>query len=155
MRDAFSVRLMERTDILHAAALEKKLFSDAWSETGIAETLNQSHTVCFAAKSEARLCGYLLVYYVLDECEIARIGVAFDMRRQGVASSLIRELETFCASQGIVRILLDVRESNTGARRFYGHCGFIECGARKAFYREPVENAVLMIKDLDTGNASQ
>lgn len=141
-------REMKSSDIPQVAVLEAALFTDPWSEAGISETLEQNNTFCFVAENREGVCGYLLVYYVLDECEIARIGVSPEMRRQGVAAFLMHELKMFCHASSINRILLDVRESNSGARKFYQHCGFTEDGVRKNFYTEPKENAVLMSRML-------
>lgn len=141
-------RKMEMTDIPRVAELEKELFTDPWSENGIGETLQQANSFCFVAENRDGVCGYLLVYYVLDECEIARIGVSQEMRRQGVASFLLHELVMFCHANSILHILLDVRESNEGARGFYQRSGFKEDGIRKNFYSDPKENAVLMSREL-------
>jgi len=45
-------------------------------------------------------------------------------------------------------IFLEVRESNTGARRLYEEFGFRETGRRKAYYTNPSEDAVLYSKIL-------
>ena len=132
-----TVRKMRSEDIPIVAELEKELFSDAWSPGGIEETIRQNHTLCLVAEKNEKIAGYLLVYYVMDECEIARIGVSAKLRRQGAGGLLICRLERFCRENGITRILLDVRESNLGARRFYQYCGFCEDGQRKNFYCDP------------------
>ena len=141
-------REMKMEDVPGVAVLEKELFADAWSEKSIEETLGQDNTFCFVAEDKKGFCGYLLVYYVLDECEIARVGVPSRMRRQGVASFLLHELVMFCHANSILKILLDVRESNEGARAFYKRSGFAEDGIRKNFYTDPVEHAVLMSRNL-------
>ena len=141
-------REMQHTDAAAVAKLEKELFSDAWSEKSITETLEQENTFCFIAEDKTEIFGYILVYYVLDECEIARIGVAPAMRRQGIASFLLHELVMFCYAYSMNRILLDVRESNEAARAFYKSRGFLEDGVRKNFYENPKESAVLMSRAL-------
>ena len=54
----------------------------------------------------------------------------------------------FCEAQQITRIMLEVREGNKAARRFYEKCGFTEDGIRKNYYENPQENAILMSKNL-------
>ena len=141
-------REMKQEDLSAVAALEKELFSDNWSEKSIGETLEQENSFCFVAEDNEGVCGYLLVYYVLDECEIARIGVSPKMRRQGIASFLLHELVMFCHAYSMNKILLDVREGNAGARSFYQRNGFKEDGIRKNFYENPKEHAVLMSRML-------
>ena len=75
----------ELSDLQDIAALESEIFSDAWSLKSLEETWNQKNAVIFAAKTEEKIAGYLIIYYVLDEGEIARIATAPSMRRQGAA----------------------------------------------------------------------
>ena len=138
----------ELSDLPEIAALESKIFSDAWSLKSLEETWNQKNAVIFAAKTEGKTEGYLIFYYVLDEGEIARIATAPSVRRKGAAGHIFRELLAFCAEQQITRIMLDVRESNEAARRFYEKYGFTEDGIRKNYYENPKENAILMSKNL-------
>ena len=44
--------------------------------------------------------------------------------------------------------MLDVRESNQAARKFYEQYGFKKDGIRKSFYERPIEDAVLMSKQI-------
>lgn len=141
-------RNMTRDDIEKIAVLEKEVFSDAWTSKGISETYGQSQAVIAVADSSGELAGYCIVYYVMDEGEIARIAVNENMRRQGVGRGLLDYVCVCCKAKKIERLLLDVRESNVGARAFYQQYGFTEDGIRKNFYENPKENAVLMSKML-------
>jgi ribosomal-protein-alanine acetyltransferase len=131
-------------DIPEVAELEARLFSDAWSLDGIRGSLEQANAACFVVREEKQISAYLLGYWAVDECEIARVGVDETKRRRGLATELLMALKAFCQRKTCTRILLDVRESNRGARCFYEACGFQEDGIRKAFYRDPEEAAVLM-----------
>lgn len=142
------VRKIDENDINKIAALEREIFSDPWSANAIGETLSQKNTVLLGAWQNEHLAGYLIVYYVLDEGEIARIAVESSCRRQGVAGHMMLALENFCEEKGIVNLMLDVRESNEAAIAFYKGCGFVEDGIRKDFYTDPKEDAILMSRQL-------
>ena len=120
----------ELSDLQDIAALESEIFSDAWSLKSLEETWNQKNAVIFAAKTEEK------------------IATAPSMRRQGAAGQMFQELVAFCEEQQITRIMLEVREGNEAARRFYEKCGFTEDGIRKNYYENPQENAILMSKSL-------
>ena len=142
------VRRMTKEDGAAVAEMEHQLFSDAWSEKSVLETLDQPNSICLIVEKAGRTAGYLLAYTAADEAEIARIAVMKEFQRQGAARALLTELETVCAPDGIRRILLDVRSGNGPARKLYEKAGFKEDGIRQRFYEDPVEDAVLMSRDL-------
>lgn len=139
---------MEREDLEAVARLEQEIFPDAWSVKGLEETFAQKQALILGAWIEEALAGYVIFYHVLDEGEIARIAAAPWCRNQGVGSALFGELEERCRHLGVGRLLLEVREGNETARCFYASHGFKEDGRRKNFYEDPVEDAVLMSKEL-------
>ncbi len=149
-----SVHKIEEREIAGVAVLEAAVFSDAWTEQGIRESASQGQAFVLVAKEEDELFGYCIVYYVLDEAEIARIAVDEKYRGQGVGRMLLDAVTERCRDKGITRLLLDVRESNAGARAFYKAYGFAQDGVRKGFYEAPKEDAVLMsMPTVSTGNA--
>ena len=95
------------------------------------------------------LLGYFLCYYVLDECEIARIAVAESERRRGIGQMLFDYMQQICREKELTRMLLDVRKSNRTAIAFYEKNGFGTDGERKLYYggKNP-EDAVLMSRIL-------
>ena len=142
------IRKMKKEDIPAVAVLEKEIFPDPWSEQALAESLEQNHTLLLTAYEDRQLIGYLILYYALEDGEIARIAVIPEKRRQGVGARLLLELENLCELNGITKLLLDVRESNAGAVSFYKDYGFTEDGIRRKFYSDHVEDAVLMSRQL-------
>lgn len=143
------VRRMTMEDGAAVAEMEHQLFPDAWSEKSILETLEQTNTICLIAEKPGRTAGYLLAYTAADEAEIARIAVVKELQRQGAARALLAELESVCGSEGIKKILLDVRSGNGAARALYTSTGFKEDGIRQRFYENPVEDAILMSRELE------
>lgn len=142
------LQTMEEQDSKQIAKLEKEIFKDAWTQTGIEETWKELHSFIIVAKEEGEVVGYCIVYCVLDEAEIAKIAVKETKRHIGVGKRLLEETEKNCLARNITRILLEVRESNTPARKFYVNQQFVEDGIRKNFYENPRENAVLMSKTI-------
>lgn len=141
-------RNMTEQDVIPVAELEKKVFSDAWTSTGIYETFCQDQAFVTVAENDGEIVGYCIIYYVMDEAEIARIAVDEKVRRQGVGRGLLDFVCECCKVKHVQILLLDVRESNESARRFYEQYGFAVDGIRKNFYDQPKENAVLMSKSI-------
>lgn len=139
-----SIRQMKVEDAAAIAEMEHQTFSDAWSEKAILDTLRNPKTICLVAEKIGKIVGYCIVYTADDEADIARIAVLKESRRFGVASELIHALDVICWENQIQIIMLDVRVSNDGARAFYEKHGFTQDGIRENYYKNPIEDAILM-----------
>jgi ribosomal-protein-alanine N-acetyltransferase len=98
--------------------------------------------VVLVAEEADKLCGFACAQAVAGEWDIENVVVAAEFLRRGIADELLRELIQRAESEAPA-ILLEVRESNLPARRLYEKHGFREVGRRRAYYREPVEDAIL------------
>ncbi len=138
-------------DVKRIAELESMIFPDAWTSKSIGDTLAQKQAFVvvaevdnMTARQNGAIVGYCIVYHVLDEAEIARIGVDTEFRRRGLGKGLLDFTCECCREMQIEQLLLDVRESNLVARAFYEKYGFETDGIRKNFYEKPREDAILM-----------
>ena len=55
---------------------------------------------------------------------------------------------TRAADRGVREVFLEVRVSNVGAQKLYHRYGFEEVGRRRNYYLEPVEDALVMRREL-------
>ncbi len=142
-------RNVTEQELADVARLEKQNFSDPWSEKSLMETNEQPQAMIAVAEEAGRIAGYCILYYVVDEGEIARIAVDENFRRRGIGRGLLDYVCLQCEEKGVGRLLLDVRESNENAKQFYQQYGFGIDGVRKSFYENPKEDAVLMSKRIN------
>jgi ribosomal-protein-alanine N-acetyltransferase len=96
-----------------------------------------------AAEEEGQLCGFVCAQAVAGEWEIENVVVAAGFLRRGIANELMRALIQRAKNEAVSAILLEVRESNLLARGLYEKQGFREVGRRRAYYRDPAEDAIL------------
>lgn len=91
--------------------------------------------------SKDRIAGFLVSRSVADqEREILNIAIHPDFRRLHIATELLQaELSRWPGTH-----FLEVRESNTPARRLYEGLGFQVVGERPAYYDNPLETAIVM-----------
>ena len=101
--------------------------------------------VCVTA---TRIIGFVAARQVADEAEILNVAVHRDFRRKGVATALLLAALDKFRSSAIARVFLELRESNQPARALYERHGFVFSGRRKAYYRDPTEDALCMQKEL-------
>lgn len=148
--------MMQRADIVKAGSshlkriyeLECECIAGGWSEKALEEALGKPGSLVLAAVCYGETVGFLNGSYVMDEAELLNIAVCPQKRRLGIARMLIRTFEEELLQLGAVAIYLEVRESNIPAQVLYKKCGFERNGLRKNYYRDPSENAILMMKKL-------
>jgi ribosomal-protein-alanine N-acetyltransferase len=90
------------------------------------------------------IVGFVIARCALDEWEVENVVVAGERRRAGIGLALVDELLRLAKEGGVKAVLLEVRESNTAARRLYEKIGFTEVGRRTSYYQGPVEDALLL-----------
>lgn len=140
-----TVRNAIASDIPSLCRLENECFSMPWSEKAFEDFFANGCSHCLVAQIGGEVCGYVGMNLILGEGEITNLAVSAEHRRKGIGEALMAKL---FQTEGLCRILLDVRESNTAARRLYEKCGFVTDGIRRGFYQKPREDAVLMSREL-------
>lgn len=150
--DNLLIREGRAADWTAVAALEEDA-ADGWSARQLAAEQEREGAWLFIAldPSGGEVVGYIFGGRVLDEAEIFRLLVRPRRRRAGIATALWRRAAGELAAGGIRRCLLEVRAGNQAALAFYAAAGFGPVGRRRAYYREPREDAVIMVGAI--GNA--
>jgi ribosomal-protein-alanine N-acetyltransferase len=92
----------------------------------------------------SNLRGFIIARCGVGEWEIENVVVAREQQRRGLGSALVGRLLHEARESGITSALLEVRPSNTAARRLYEKMGFSEIGRRPDYYREPPEDALIL-----------
>jgi ribosomal-protein-alanine N-acetyltransferase len=95
---------------------------------------------CWLAVADARVVGFVVWRSMADEREILNLAVHPGYRRLGIAEALLRAV----LGETPASWYLEVRESNTAARRLYRKVGFQEISKRLEYYDNPPETAIVM-----------
>ena len=144
------LRIATAGDVADVAAMERACYSDPWPASSFA-TLSTNDRVFFvvarAADSDA-LLGFAIAWYVMDEGELANLAVAPETRRRGIGQALLHAVTSDALGRGTAELYLEVRESNSAARRLYEAAGFEQVGRRKRYYRQPEEDALILRRTL-------
>lgn len=125
------------------AALENLCFAHPWSEESVKSAM-ESGTVYLCARKGDDVLGFAGVKPVVDEGQVANIAVHPAHRGQGLGRRLAVRMAEYCRELGCATVTLEVRRSNLPARKLYLSVGFCEVGVRKNYYRDPVEDGILM-----------
>jgi len=123
-------------------------FSNPWSVDTIKTLLVSDTAVCFGAFEDQRLLGYTALEWVLDEGSLTDIAVLPMERKKGIANLLMEVLIKEAKNRDLQFVTLEVRVGNTPAVNLYEKFGFETIGKRPRYYKDPVEDALLMTKYL-------
>jgi [ribosomal protein S18]-alanine N-acetyltransferase len=142
------IRRMTEADLDPVIVIELQSFRSPWSRRSFEAELEKpiGRPLVFIAEKE--IVGYIIGWRVVDELHIANLAVRPDWRRRGVAEILLRHMEK--TESGISWVGLEVRASNTPARALYRKLGFHEAGVRKGYYADENEDAILMMKSVQS-----
>ena len=132
-------------DVIGITALEKECFSDPWSEKDIFSVVCSEVGICFTASDESGVFAYVLGRLIAPEGEIYRIAVREDKRKRGIGYRLLSYALKTERGRGLETVFLEVRSKNAAAIALYRAHGFSEVGVRKNYYRDPCDDAVIML----------
>ena len=113
-----------------------------WTAIQMAEVLRSDVNNCAIAADETQLVGFLIWQETDFEAEVLQIAVLPSYQGQKIATVLFDFLPAD------KEIFLELRESNKPALLFYKKERFEEIARRKAYYHAPVEDAIVMKREI-------
>ena len=144
------VRRMEMHDLGRVMEIEHQSYTMPWTDATFRGLLRRADADLFVAETaEGALAGYAVAWSVLDQGELGNVAVAPEWRHRGIAHHLLDAVIRRANERGVKELFLEVRVSNSTARQLYLSYGFRDVGRRRNYYMEPVEDALVMRKDLD------
>jgi ribosomal-protein-alanine N-acetyltransferase len=131
-------------DLEAVSAIENASFSSPWSAGSIIDAIGRHGYIMRVAAAGDHIAGYIIAIHLADEGQLLDIAVHPGQRRMGIAGALMEELLRIMREQGCRVLYLEVRASNTSAIRLYEKFGLITISTRKGYYKNPVEDALIM-----------
>ncbi len=144
-------------DLLEIVRIERSCFADPWSEESFRRLLAVEPAIFQVAAfpPDFKVAGYAIAFAVGEDGEVLNVAVEPDFRGKGLAGQMVDALLIELSARGVRTAFLEVRESNAAARALYGSRGFTEIGRRKAYYRRPVEDALVMRRVLELAEGEE
>ena len=140
-----------KMELCHAeqvAQMEKACFSDPWSLNAVTGEITNPLSLWLVALEGEQVLGYIGSQSVLGEADMMNLAVREDVRGRGIAVALVEELVKQLRQNGVYRLTLEVRVSNTPAIKLYEKLAFKTIGKRPNYYYHPREDALIMGKEL-------
>jgi ribosomal-protein-alanine N-acetyltransferase len=149
---------MTEHDLLEVVELEENSGLSRWGWAAYYSELQGSNSnlmlVARVASSKRQqrsysLAGYIVARMGADELHINNVAVRENYRRRGIGQTLLDRILEAGKRAGVVRAFLELRAGNDAALALYEQCGFRVTARRQRYYTEPVEDALVMIMQLD------
>ena len=147
-----SVVRMTEHDLLEVVDLEENSGLSRWGWAAYYAELQGTNSnlmlVARVAKTKQQqrsfsLAGYIVARIGADELHINNVAVRENYRRRGIGRTLLdRILDESSA-------FLELRAGNDAALALYEKCGFRVTARRQRYYAEPVEDALVMIRQFE------
>ena len=141
---AVTVTPMRRRHLPEVLVIEAAAYPRPWSSRLFEDELERRGRSYVVARLGDRVVGYAGVLMIADDGHIATVAVDPDERRQGIGRALLLVIVEQALALGATQLTLEVRVSNAGAQDLYRAFGFAPAGARKAYYGDNGEDALVM-----------
>lgn len=153
---AVKIRPALVADLASITVIESQSFSNPWQPDTFRSLLAQERVRVFVAEDPVEgVVGFTILWWVLDQAELANLAVRKDHQRRGIGSTLLDRAIAHAESQGVESLFLEVRVSNESAYRLYTHRGFTQISVRKDYYQNPREDARILVKQLTPSSGIQ
>ena len=153
MQKPILIRRLADDDVaaVHAIQVKCPLAAQWRAEDYFHLARNPGGTVLVVELEGARppeIVGFVAIHRVSDEAELRNIAVVPSHQRRGIAGALVAEALRILRGDGVKSTFLEVRASNQPALALYTSAGFRPLYTRREYYRDPVEDALVLACDL-------
>lgn len=145
----FVIKRLEAEHLSDVAAIESDTFGEPWSEKALELCVSDAGVGFVALGEDGRVAAYVTAMVVPYEIQIINVATKLGARGKGLATRVIDALVEFAKEMGAEQVSLEVRVSNAAAIGLYEKKGFFSAGVRKNFYKEPREDALVMLLSLN------
>jgi ribosomal-protein-alanine N-acetyltransferase len=146
------IRKVAATDIPTIEAIANACKLAPWAASDYVGELSRSDSLFFKATGSDLPCSGFILARIIPavnagagvDSEIYNIGIHPDKQHEGIGSILMKAFLEECRNRSIGSVWLEVRSGNSPAIAFYSKHSFEVVASRRAFYRDPVEDAIVM-----------
>ena len=139
------IRRSRPDDATRISELEGEIFSDPWQKKDIFSYICSEDGMCFTALDGDLPIAYVLGRLIAPEGEIYRIAVDEKYRGRGIGYRLLSYALKSERGRGLETVFLEVRSKNASAIALYSSYGFRKMGVRRGYYKNPDDDAIVMI----------
>lgn len=142
------IRKMNENDLDKVFEIQFSSIEHPWNKNMFKEDFEDVNSLYLVNEEEGIITSYIAYKIVCDEATLMSIATNNEYRKKGYANLLLEKSEEVLKDLNIIKIFLEVRSKNVNAINLYKKNNFNEMSVRKNYYKEPDDDALIMIKNL-------
>ena len=135
---------MRRRHLRAVLGIEERTSSTPWSLGLFLGEARRAERVYLVARAGHRVVGFAGMLFALTDGHVTTIAVDPDRQGTAIGTRLLLVLLRRAVERHAEAVTLEVRASNDAAQALYRTFGFAPAGVRKGYYRDPVEDAMVL-----------
>lgn len=154
--ETFAIREMQVDDAKSLLDVERLVYHGEmpWTKSiFIAEMHSPIPHLYLSLFTAEKLVGFIGARFLGSDAHITNIAVLPNYQKKGLGTILLDEIEKYARLSHCDSLTLEVRMSNYDAQRLYRKKGYVSRSVKQGYYTETNEDALDMIKHLDSGAA--
>ena len=142
------IRQAAESDIPRILEIENEAISPPWSHGALLSEIFSEKSFFALAVENGDVLGFVILRCSDEEAQLLQIAVCGQNRRRGIANMLMTAALDHVAKNSPMKFFLEVRESNIAAIRLYKQHKLATIAVRKDYYTHPIENAIVMMREI-------
>jgi ribosomal-protein-alanine N-acetyltransferase len=139
------LRWMIRRDMPEVLDIEERCFGVlAWGEEGLIKAQRSRTAIGMVAERDERVVGHMIYELTKKRLIIQRFAVHPGHQRTGVGRAMVGKLVSKLAPERRERIIVEVRETELGALKFFKAMHFKATAILREYFADTLEDAYRM-----------
>jgi len=139
------LRPMRASDIDRIMEIEPVIYTHPWTRGNFEDSMRVGYS-CWVIDCGGVVTGYGVLMIGVREAHLLNLSIAPEWQRRGLGRTLLEHFVRIGRDSDAQQMFLEVRPSNTSARRMYADYGFRDVSVRRGYYPAAGgrEDAILM-----------
>ena len=139
------LRAMHASDLDRIMEIEPVIYTHPWTRGNFEDSMRVGYS-CWVIDCGGVVTGYGVLMIGVREAHLLNLSIAPEWQRRGLGRTLLEHFVRIGRDSDAQQMFLEVRPSNTSARRMYADYGFRDISVRRGYYPAAGgrEDAILM-----------
>lgn len=145
-----AIQMASHLDVEGIMAIQKAAYGGTapWSRLIVYNEIQNPRSFFLIITDQGEAAAFIALAIRTDYLHVTNLGTKPAYQKKGLASFLIENAREIADKLKLKALTLEVRVSNTGARRLYRKIGFHESYLKKNYYTDNGEDAIEMVLPL-------